>query len=63
LVDGCFGQGGGSSQRGFFSELENLYYTPNPSSFTIASFEAVQKNLQTSLKSENNMKKIVFSDL
>jgi hypothetical protein len=47
----------------FLSELENLYYTPNPSSFTIASFEAAQKNLRTSLKSENNMKKLVFSDL
>ena len=27
----------------FFSELENLYYTPNPSSFAIASFELAQK--------------------
>jgi hypothetical protein len=31
----------------FLSELENLYYTPNPNNFTIASFGAAQINLRT----------------
>ena len=47
----------------FFSELENLYYTPNPNNFTIASFGAAQKELRTRVKSKNNMKKLVFSNL
>jgi hypothetical protein len=47
----------------FFPELENLYFTPNPSCFAIASFGAAQKSLRTRAKSKDNMKKLVFSDL
>ena len=44
----------------FFSELENLYFTPNPSCFAIASFGAAQNSLRIKANSKNKMKKLVF---